>query len=67
MKRAPKHAHRCPTCGHRVGLSLTPSDVSTIRTMLASGAKQADVARAYGVTDSAIWRIKVGRTWGKAR
>lgn len=63
MKRSTKHAYRCPTCGQRVGLTLTPEDVRAIRVLLKSGAKQCTVAKAFGVTESAIYRIKSGKIW----
>lgn len=67
MKRPTAHAHRCPECGQRVGLSLTAEDVRAIRARLARGDKQSAIARDYRVTDTAIWRIKAGRNWGGTR
>lgn len=64
LKRPPKHNHRCPTCGHRVGLSLTPKDVQTIRALLKGGAKLTTLAQAYEVSKSCIYKIKSGKNWG---
>lgn len=43
---------------------LSPSDVKEIRRRLASGEKQWDVARAYGLRQCSISDIKLGKTWG---
>lgn len=63
MKRPTKHAHRCPTCGQRVGLSLTPEQVAEIKLNLSQGSRVATLAKTHGVTYQAIYRIKQGQTW----
>lgn len=42
---------------------LTASNVIDIRARLAHGAKARQIAREYGVSDSMISRIKVGKAW----
>ena len=64
-KRAPKRAHRCPACGHRV--SLTPSDVRAIKRQLREGVTGPQLAAAYGVTRALISLIKLGRVWKHVR
>ena len=63
LKRPTKHDYRCPTCGARRGLSLTPDDVRAIRALLASGTTQVTLARVYGVTPQAIYRIGARKNW----
>lgn len=63
MKRPTRHQERCPACGQRVGLSLTPKDVQTIRTLLKGGAKLTTLAEAYKVSKSCIYKIKSGKNW----
>jgi hypothetical protein len=63
MKRPTKHEQRCDSCGHRLGLSLTKSDVVEIKTAINSGVTMASLARKFDVTIQAIWRIKKGKVW----
>lgn len=42
---------------------LTETDVVAIRNAIAHGAKQADLARAYGITPGMVTRIKQGIAW----
>lgn len=52
--------------GEKNGMSkLTEEDVRTIRTMYASGARQADIAREFGVSRSTIYLIVHNRHWTK--
>lgn len=57
-KRSPKHQHRCPTCGQRTGLVLTPDDVRVIKQLLREGVSYSKLAKLHGVTESTIARIK---------
>ena len=63
MKRPTTHQYRCPTCGHRIGLSLTPKDVSTIKALLKERVSATKLAAAYGVTYAAIAKIRSGTNW----
>ena len=57
--------HTTSPKGVRHGMAkLTEDDVREIRRLLASGAKQIDIAARFGVTDSAVREIKTGRNWG---
>jgi len=50
--------------GSRHGVAkLKESDIPTIRKRLAYGDLQWDIARDYGVTQTAIWSVKTGKTW----
>lgn len=42
---------------------LTAEEVREIRTLVAGGARQADVAKRYGMNRSTICNIVKGRTW----
>lgn len=42
---------------------LTEMDVHQIRRMLASGMKQRDIAVKVGISQTQIWRVKVGLSW----
>ena len=53
MKRATNHARL-----------LTAADVRHIRTLLADGIKQKDIASQFGVVPAHISQIKYGRSWG---
>ena len=51
--------------GEEHGLAkLTRKSVQDIRTRLASGEKQKDVALAHGVSQTAVSNIATGRRWG---
>lgn len=43
---------------------LNVEDVSVIRARIASGDKQTDIARDYGVSKNAICHLNKGRSWG---
>jgi hypothetical protein len=43
---------------------LTSGDVKEIRALLAHGHSQVSIGRRFGVTDSCIWHIAHGTTWG---
>lgn len=50
--------------GHKIGVSrLTADQVKTIRERYAKGEKQSQIAREYGVTQSAIYYIVRGKVW----
>lgn len=52
--------------GEKHGRSkLTEEDIRTIRMMCASGSRQADLAREFGVTPGNISKIVCGRNWKK--
>ena len=46
---------------------LTESDIPVIRERLANDDSGASIARDYGVSQSAINRIKLGKTWGHVK
>jgi hypothetical protein len=50
-------------CGLHGSVVLTPAKVRAAREMLNAGKSLAVVARAFGVTSSAINHIKQGRSW----
>jgi hypothetical protein len=41
----------------------TPEVVQAVRSMLASGSRQADVAKATGLTRANVWAIAHGKSW----
>lgn len=64
MNRPAKHSERCKACGQRVGLSLKPDDVRTIKRLIREGGiTMTRIAQHYGVTLSAVSRIKRGVIW----
>ena len=63
MKRPIKHQERCPTCGHREGLSLTRKQVGEIRERLSAGESGKSLAKAYDVTTHMVWKIKTNKAW----
>lgn len=46
--------------------TLKASDIPGIRTALANGERQRDVAAAHGVSQYTIWSVAAGKTWGNA-
>ena len=42
---------------------MTPEDVRRARVLLGDGKTLTQVARIFGVTTQAIYRLKTGRTW----
>lgn len=55
---------RIDTSGEKHGKAkLTEDDVRTIRTMYANGARQVDLARKFGVSQSAIYHIVHRCNW----
>lgn len=42
---------------------LTMDDAIAIRAAVASGERQVDVAKRYGITSQQVWQIKEGRAW----
>lgn len=56
--------HGTTARGRRNGFAkLTESDIPIIRRKLAGGSSQRNVAKQFGVTQSAIFHINKGRTW----
>lgn len=43
---------------------LTPEDVAEIRKACANGERQADIGARFGVTQSNVSRIHLGKNWG---
>lgn len=50
--------------GSNPAARLSAEQVDAIRARLEDGERQVDIAAAFGVSQSAISKIKVGRTWG---
>ena len=46
---------------------MTPEDVRQARRLLKEGQTLTQVARIFGVTTQAIYRLKTGRTWRNIR
>ena len=53
-----RHKH-----GERGSTKLSAADTKTIRKLLANGAKQADLAQAFGVSPSLVSMINTGKRW----
>ena len=45
-------------------IKLAPKDVLGIRTMLADGVRQVDIADKYGIANNIVSEIKTGKIWG---
>jgi len=45
-------------------IKLAPKDVLGIRTMLAGGARQVDIADKYGIANNTVSEIRTGKIWG---
>ncbi len=59
---AVRHGTRCE--GSRNNLSkLTEGDVVRVRTLIADGLTNTQIATQFGVTRSPIWAIRNGKTW----
>jgi len=48
-----------------VNATLTPDDVNDIRNRLQNGETQKNIANYYGIQQTAISRIKLGKTWNR--
>jgi len=46
---------------------LTEAEVAQIHVALAAGERQVDIAARYGVSQTAISRIKIGKAWNADR
>lgn len=44
--------------------TLTKKEVIEIRALIVAGTKQKDIARAYGIQEPAVSKIKYGQRWG---
>lgn len=59
-----RDVHGTTAKGSRNGYArLSEGDIPHIRSLLRGGMSQREVARRYGVSQSAIYSINVGRTW----
>lgn len=54
---------RFPTGERHWQAKFTAAQVTEIRTLLAAGRRQADIAQTFGVSNSVISNISTGRTW----
>lgn len=57
---------RAPRGEGHPNAKLTQAEVQTIRELHATGTSQSELARTYGVTRQAVWRIVKGRVWAVA-
>ncbi len=46
---------------------LNPEKVRLIRALLTSGLKQRDIAANVGISQTQIWRVKVGLSWAHVK